>query len=145
MQTSAEEREDTVGCPVLIFSSDEDFVDHHRRTLLSLGFVPITAATAEAALAVLRLSVIALVVVDEDEGLCASREILRRAREIQQHAPVLVVGQSADPESRHQALTLGAAEYLEHPVLRDDVVQAFFPHGSRVLLHAPAQRKCVKT
>ncbi len=137
MQLSAEERrEDAAGCPVLIFSGDQNFVDHHRRTLLSLGFVPIAAASAESALSVLRLLVIALVVVDEDEGLCESRMILKRAREIQQHAPVLVVSQRADPESRHQALAMGAAEYLEHPVLPDDVVHAFFPRDSRLRVHA---------
>ena len=125
-------REDAAGCPALIFSSDWDFIDHHHRILSSLGFIPIAATTPEAALAVLRLEVIALVVVDEGDGLTSSRKVLRRAQETQQHAPVLVVSRCTDPESRCQALALGAAEYLEHPVFPDDVVQAFLPGRSWV-------------
>src|SRR5690242_1289204 len=74
------------GCVVLVFSTDRDFLEHYRGVFLSLGFVPITAATVEAALAILRLMVVAFVVVDQSSGMEADRNILKRVQSAQPHA-----------------------------------------------------------
>lgn len=119
------------GTDVLILSSDREFINHHRAILLSIGFVPITATTLEAALAVLRMIVIELVIVDEEAGTPESQSILIQARNNGQRVPVLVVSQRFDPQSRREALELGAAAYLDRPAFQDDVVQALLAHCTR--------------
>lgn len=113
------------GCVVLVFSTDRDFLEHYRGVFLSLGFVPITAATVEAALAILRLMVVAFVVVDQSSGMEADRNILKRVQSAQPHALALVIAQQPDADFRREALALGAAEYLRHPADPKDFAHAF--------------------
>lgn len=113
------------GCVVLVFSTDRDFLEHYRGVFLSLGFVPITAATVEAALAILRLMVVAFVVVDQSSGMEADRNILKRVQSAQPHALALVIAQQPDAHFRREALALGAAEYLHHPADPKDFAHAF--------------------
>jgi hypothetical protein len=56
------------GTDVLIFSNKGKFIENHLKILLSIGFVPITATTLEAAVALLRMTVIELAIVDEETG-----------------------------------------------------------------------------
>lgn len=119
------------GSDVLILSSNREFIKHHREILRSIGFVPITATSLEAALAVLRMVVIELVIVDEEGGLLATQEILKRARENRRSVPVLVVDRNSDAELRRQALKLGAAGYVDRPAFQDDVVGALLAHFAR--------------
>ncbi|MEJ2009276.1 MAG: hypothetical protein P8Z30_14165 [Acidobacteriota bacterium] len=115
------------GLDVVIFSSNWDFIDHHREVLLSIGFGPIAATTPEATLAVLRLTAIELVIVDERVGVPETRRILKQTGNDSPKVPVLVVSSSFNAELRRQALELGAAGYLDHPALQDDVVLALLP------------------
>jgi ActR/RegA family two-component response regulator len=124
IQESSNLAGDVAGCVVLIFSKDRSFLDHYREIFVSLGFVPITATTAEAALAILRLMVVAFVVVDQSSGIPESRKILEHARDAQRHGLVLVIAREANPHFRCEALALGAVEYLIHPVVPDDFVHA---------------------
>lgn len=117
--------ESAEGCVVLVYSTDRDFLEHYRGVFLSLGFVPITAATLEAAMAILRLMVIAFAVVDQSSGIEANRNILRRIQISQPHAVALVVAEESDPHFRREALALGAAEYLHHPADPKDFAHAF--------------------
>lgn len=124
-------KEDVVGCDVLIFSANKGFSDHHRAVFMSMGFRPITVATPEPALAILRLMVVVFAVVDQGVELSDSRRILERAREAQQHTPVLVIAQNPHPNSRRAALARGAAGYLNHPALRGDIVHALVASEAR--------------
>ena len=126
--------EDMPGCAVLIFSPDRSFIEHYCGMFMSLGFKPVIATTVEAAVALLRLLVVALVVVDEESGKIESGQILRRSRDMQYHAPVLVFGGRSDPDFRCQALALGAADYLDHPAFPGDIIHALLPS------RAPRQR-----
>jgi DNA-binding response OmpR family regulator len=119
------------GFAVLIFSSDKSFVDHHRTILLSIGFVSITVAELEEALAILRLTAIDLVIVDRDAGVQETVQVLERARDGWCSIPVLVVSQVFDAELQRLAMELGAAGYLDHPAFQDDVVRALLPNRSR--------------
>lgn len=119
------------GFDVLIFSSDKEFVNHHRSILLSVGFVPLTAPTLEDALAILMTTVIDLVIVDDGAGLTETTQILERAREGWRGIPVLVVSKGIDAELQRLAAKLGAAGYLDHPAFQDDVVRALLPNRSR--------------
>ena len=119
------------GSNVLILSSDRGFIDHHRAILVSIGFTPITAPTLEAALAVLRLMVIELVIVDEETGPLGTQRILKRAGDGEQNVPVLVVGRGSDGELQRQARELGAVGYLDRPAFQDDVVRALLAHCAR--------------
>lgn len=116
------------GFDVLIFSRDTSFVDHHRTILLSVGFVPIPAATLEEALAILRMTVIDLVIVDEETGVPETVRILERAKDGWRSIPVLVVSQGYDAELQRLAMEMGAAGYLDHPAFQDDVVRALLPN-----------------
>lgn len=122
------------GCVVLIFSSDRLFLDYYRTMFLSLGFSPVTATTLQAAKGVLRLAIIVYMVVDLGEGIQTSREIIHYARETQCHAPVVVMGRKPHQDSHPVATDLGATDYLEHPALLDEMVQALLPGN------APAPR-----
>lgn len=113
------------GCVVLVFSTDRDFLEHYRGVFLSLGFVPITAATVEAAMAILRVMVVAFVVVDQSSGMEANRNVLKRVQHAQPRALALVIADALDPHFRYEALSLGAAEYLHHPVDPKDFAHAF--------------------
>lgn len=122
------------GCVVLIFSSDRMFLDYYRTMFLSLGFSPVTATTLQAARGILRLAIIVYMVVDLDEGLQTSREIIRYARETQSHASVVVINRRSDENLQPDRADLGATDYLEHPALLDEMVQALLPQ------HASAQQ-----
>ena len=122
------------GCVVLIFSSDRMFLDYYRTMFLSLGFSPVTATTPQAARGILRLAIIVYMVVDLDEGLQTSREIIRYARETQSHASVVVINRRSDENLQPDRADLGATDYLEHPALLEEMVQALLPQ------HASAQR-----
>ena len=122
------------GCVVLIFSSDRTFLDYYRTMFLSLGFSPVTATTPQAARGILRLAIIVYMVVDLDEGFQTSLDIIRYARETQSHASVVVMSRKSDENLQPDRADLGATDYLEHPALLDEMVQALLPQ------HASAQR-----
>lgn len=123
-----------LGSDVLILSSDREFINHHREILLSIGFVPVTATTADAAIAVLHWMVIELVIVDEQIGVAETQDILDCSRSDGRSVPVLVVSQRPDAELRRQAVKLGGAYFLDRPAFQDDVVRALLahcaPHGN---------------
>lgn len=75
---------------------------------MSLGFRPIAVTTPKAALAILKLTVTALGVVDQESGTSDNRRILEPTQETQQHAPVHVIAQKPNPDSRREALAHGA-------------------------------------
>lgn len=131
--------EDMPGCAVLIFNANRAFIEHYCGMFVPLGFKPVIATTVEAAVAFLRLLVVALVVVDEENGKVESEQVLQHSRNMQYHAPVLVIGGRSNPDFRSQALALGAANYLDHPAFRDDVIHALLPshapHKKRTLQH----------
>lgn len=112
------------GSDILIFSSDLEFVEHHREVLLSIGFVPIVAPTLGAALAILRVMLIELVIVDGEAGALEAQSILKLARDDRPGVPVMVISQYPDEELGRQMLELGAANFLDRPALQDDVVHA---------------------
>jgi len=122
--------EDSSACAVLIFSADRTFTKHYCGIFLSLGFTPVTATTTEAAIALLRLLVVTLVVVDEESGKSENGQILRRSRDMQYHAPVFVIGGTSNQDFRRQAMALGATDYLDHPASRGDIIHALLPRRS---------------
>ena len=127
--TSFEEMEsgDYKGCAILIYSGDREFLEYYRAMFHSLGLAPVTATTSEAALAILRLMIVAYVVVDAGCGIEGCRQVVHRARETQHHAPIVLVCRKADPEFRRQAMTMGAADCIEHPLPPDCLVNALLP------------------
>lgn len=118
------------GCVVLIYSGDRLFLDYYRTMFLSLGFSPVTATTPQAAKGILRLAIIVYMVVDLDEGLQNSREIIRYARQTQGHAPVVVMSRKSDENLKHDTIGLGATDYLSHPALLDEMVHALVPRAA---------------
>lgn len=119
------------GIDVMIHSCSGSFIDHHRAMLLSIGFAPITTTNLETALAILHVMAIELVIVDGETAIQETQKILEYAMSDGRKVPVLVVGQDAGDEPRRRALALGAADYLDHPALQDDVVQAILPDRPR--------------
>lgn len=123
--------EDAPGCVVLIFSNDRSFINHYCKMFVSLGFKRLTATAPEATILLLRLLVVTLVILDQESGVPEGCRILKRVRHLQYHAPVLVVGRTSYPNFRHEALSLGAADYLDHPAFPKDVIHAFLPGHTR--------------
>ncbi len=123
--------EGRVGCVALIFSSDRDFLDYYRGMFIKLGFTPVTTTTPEEALAILRLAIVGLVIVDQGKKIFESQHVLERARETQQHAPVFVITRERDQNYRHEVLAMGAAACLDHPALPDDIAHALVTSDAR--------------
>lgn len=124
--------EDYKGCAILVYSEDREFLEDCRTMFLAMGLTPVTSTTPAAARAILRLMIVACVVVDAESGPEACREVTRHARETQRLAPVIVVSQKANPGFRDQAMMMGAADYVDHPVLPEDMIHALLPsHKSR--------------
>lgn len=140
MQPSPDRTDEAAECFALIFSSNRDFFSYYREMFISLGFIPIIATTPEAAFAILRLTVVVFVIVDQDEGIFESRRVLDRARQTHQHAPILVVTHKADADSRREALAHGATGYLGHPALRGEIVHALFAGHGRMTGNAETKR-----
>lgn len=115
------------GCVVLIYCSDRSFLDYYRAMFISLGLSPVTATTPEVAMGVLRLAVVGFVVMDEAGGLSECRMVMRRAGELQHQGTLVVIGRDPDQIFRHEAIALGAAEYLDHPALPEDIIRALLP------------------
>lgn len=129
MSTELHETDDAnyKGCAVLIYSGDREFLDYYRTMFLSLGLSPVTATTVEAAVAILRLVIVAYLVVDAEGRLEEHRQVMERARKTQHHAPILVISRKHDPGFQHQVMTMGAADCLEHPALTEDMLHALLP------------------
>jgi DNA-binding NtrC family response regulator len=121
------EIEDYKGCAILVHSGDREFLDDCQRMFLSMGLTPVTSTMPEAARAILRLMIVACVVVDAESGPEACRQVTCHSRETQRQAPVIVVSRKPNPGFRDQAMTMGAADYLDHPILPDDMIHALLP------------------
>jgi ActR/RegA family two-component response regulator len=125
--TKESQAADYKGCAALICSGDRAFLDYYRAMFISLHFTPVTATTPEAAVAILRLMIVAFVLVDSEEGLEGCRQVIHRARRDQHHADVVVLGRKLDLDFRHQVIAMGAASCLDHPALPDDMVHTLVP------------------
>lgn len=112
---------------VLLYSSDTDFLDYYRRMFVSLGLTPLAATTPEAAMGMLRLTVVAFVVVDQDEGSKGCRQVIRHAQEAEYKSTVVVVSRNHLRNSHPEATGLEPAEHLDHPAPADDMLHALLP------------------
>lgn len=119
----AKHPENLKGCVALVFSKDQDFLEHYRDLIAKMGFTPVTASTPEGAAGILRLMVVVFVVLDQSDPTSESRFVLERARKVQRHAPVLVIAREADQHFRHEVLAMGAVDYMDHPALSDDILR----------------------
>lgn len=111
---------------VLIYSSDDDFLNYYRSMFVSLGLTPITETTAEAALGMLRLTVVEFVVLDQDEERQGYEQVIRHAREAEYHPTVVGVSRKHHQNSHPEASGLEAAEHLGHPAPQEDLLDALF-------------------
>ena len=116
---------------VLIYSSDQDFLDYYRAMFVSLGLTPIAATTSESALGLLRLTVVAFVVVDQDDGPQECGQVIRHAREAEYQSTVVVVSRRNHRNPHHEAARFGTAERVDHPAPADDMLDALLPNRAQ--------------
>jgi DNA-binding response OmpR family regulator len=139
-------KEDVAGYAVLIFSTERSFLEYYRGMFISMGFITFTATTPEATLAILRLTVVAFVIVDQGSGIFESRGILERTRKTEQNTPVLVITRIPDPNSHREAQALGAAGYLEHPAPPGEILaRARRDRHARATISTPILLGAVRT
>lgn len=119
------------GCTVLILSCDGNFLEYYRKLFLELGFAPVTANTPDLALGVLHQTVVAFIVVDQSARPSKTRRIMECARRTQRHAPILAIARRPEPQFRHEELSLGAVDYLDHPARSDDIAYALLRSETR--------------
>lgn len=109
---------------VLVVDDEARYREAYARTLTAAGYAVLTAEGAEAALALIRERVPAMVVSDirmpGEDGIA----LLRRTREAHPALPFLLVTAYADVRSAVEALRLGAVDYLEKPVDLDELLAA---------------------
>lgn len=114
------------GCAALIVSGDQRFLDYYRNLIVSLGMTPVTAQSPDSALAILRMTSVALVIADQAQS-SGCRRFLEGLRRVSKRPAVLVVSPESNSFARLEALELGAAECVNHPAVRDDLVHALIP------------------
>jgi DNA-binding response OmpR family regulator len=101
--------------PVLVVDDETDFLSTYRRLLGRDGFRVIGAATRDAALRALAEEPFAAAIIDlrlpDGDGL----DIVRRAREVADPAPAIVVTGFASRHARQAAHRAGAAAFFAKP------------------------------
>lgn len=108
---------------VLIVDDEPDLVRMYSRHLTSDGFHVVQAASAHAAIELLRGGTIDVVVSDLHFGAGATGiDLLRASREIDPEIPVILVTAAPEIQSAAAAVEHGAFRYLVKPVNLDELL-----------------------
>lgn len=109
---------------ILIVDDEARYRELYMHVLGSAGFETEAAASAEAALDVIRRRAPAMVVTDVRMPGASGIELLRMAREERPALPFLLVTAYADVRDAVSAMKLGAVDYLSKPVDLDELLAA---------------------
>jgi DNA-binding NtrC family response regulator len=113
-----------VSTRILIVDDEVRYRELYVNVLDSAGFETQTAASAEAALAILQKHMPAMVVSDVRMPGASGIELLRMARKEHPALPFLLVTAYADVRDAVSAMKLGAVDYLSKPVDLDELLAA---------------------
>lgn len=109
---------------ILIVDDEVRYRELYMNVLDSAGFETQTAASAEAALAIIQKHMPAMVISDVRMPGASGIELLRTARKEHPTLPFLLVTAYADVRDAVSAMKLGAVDYLSKPVDLDELLAA---------------------
>jgi len=112
---------------VLVVDCDDDALKTFGEILHGAGIGAVLASTGEHALTLFRRVPVDVIVVDLRLSDFGGIEMLRALRDERSSAPVIVTGVGS-PGAAIEAGRLGAAEYLEKPVLPAQLIDAVLSH-----------------
>jgi DNA-binding response OmpR family regulator len=101
---------------VLVVDDEPDAVELLQEFLAAKGYDVLTAADGEAALQIVRAARPHLILLDVRMPGMNGLEALRRIREIDQEAGVVMVTGVSEEETGREALALGAFDYIVKPL-----------------------------
>ena len=116
------------GPKVLMVIDEPESLDHHSELLRALGYEVLACASYSEALAMLQNEPFDLVTVEQGSTSFEGKDVLMRALEIDRSLPVLVLARNSDIENYLEAMQLGAIDYLEMPVPREEFMRVLRTH-----------------
>jgi signal transduction histidine kinase len=129
--------EDMVSRGRILVVDDERFFREMMESILAgAGYQVATAATGEEAVALFARTPAPVVVLDLVLPDLVGTEVLARLKAIDPEATVVMVTAFASLESAIAALKAGAYDFIQKPIVREDLLAAVERAGERVLLTA---------
>src|SRR5262245_12276487 len=116
----------TVSGKILIVDDEESTRELLAHLIETEGLTPLVAPDGETALNILRSENPDLLLVDHRMPGLTGLEVLRRAREIVEDLPVIVLNGYAAVRNAVEAMQAGAYNYLAKPFNFDEVIQLVF-------------------
>jgi DNA-binding response OmpR family regulator len=122
----------TDGKKVLLIDDDARDLDHLCHVLQDEGREVFTCTDYDLGARLGASGLFDLIVVGQGGREFRGRTVIERVRELQPCPSVVVVARSVDMSCYLQAMELGVADYLETPVLREQIQQVMsLKHGTR--------------
>ena len=116
---------------VLLVDPNPRDLEHYRSVLLNQGHTVRACGSYTEATLLLDKDRFDLIIVNQGSRNFEGRALLERAIEIDRHMPVLVLTECLDIGCYLEAMQLGAADYVEKPLLADDVARLVQTHVRR--------------
>ena len=120
------------GGSILIIDDDPHFLRILQRILSEAGYQPTTCPNSREALGLVRSGKFNLIICDLRMPECDGLDVLRAIREGGNAVPVIILTAYGEVESYLDAMNAGAAEYLNKPVMSEDLIDAVRRCMSRV-------------
>ena len=109
------------GKKVLLIDDDAQDLDHLRHVLLDQGREVFTCTDYDLGARLGASGIFDLIVVGQGGPEFRGRTVIERALELQPCPSVVVVARSVDMSCYLQAMELGVADYLETPLIREQI------------------------
>src|SRR6185503_4323653 len=113
--------------------------DQRRRVVAQLtnwGYVPVAAASGEEALELVPQTRFAFALIAIRLPGMSGIELLRRASELKQSGPVIMIADSAMSSQIVEAIQAGADDFLRRPYTAEDLENAIKPHAGKTTKNA---------
>jgi DNA-binding NtrC family response regulator len=116
------------GPRVLMVIDEPESLDHYSELLRTLGYEVLACDSYAKALGILQNGAFDLVTVGQGSTSFEGKDVLMRALEIDRTLPVLVLARNSDMENYLEAIQLGAVDYLEMPVPKEEFMRVLRTH-----------------
>jgi DNA-binding NtrC family response regulator len=116
------------GPKVLMVIDEPESLDHYSELLSALGYEVLTCGSYGEALGMLQNGAFDLVTVGQGSASFEGKDVLMRALEIDRNLPVVVLARNSDMGNYLEAMQLGAVDYLEMPVPREEFMRVLRTH-----------------
>jgi DNA-binding NtrC family response regulator len=113
---------------VLMVIDESESLGHHSELLRSMGYEVLACTSYGVGMEMLQDEDFDFVTVGQGSLAFEGKGIVMRALEIDRNTPVLVLARTSDMENYLEAMQLGAVDYLEMPVSKDEFERVLRTH-----------------